>query len=72
MFAEHRAYKMLRRLSKTHAVTRYASAMYRARLYSRYAKDPKLSMQMQQQYIQLKKTPIGQRIVALGQKERRV
>lgn len=68
MFAEHRAYKRLRKVSQTHAVTRYASAMYRTRLYSQYTTDVKLARQMHQQYIRLRETVLGQRILALGKR----
>lgn len=67
MFAEHKTFKALRRLSKTSAITRYVSTMYRTRLYAKYASDPKLARQMRQQYWQLKATPLGRRIIALGQ-----
>ena len=68
MFAEHRAYKILVKVSRTHAVTRYASAMYRTRLYAQYATDPKLARQLHKQCTRLKETTLGQRIFAFGKR----
>jgi hypothetical protein len=71
MFVEHRAFKRLRKRDPTCMATRYAGAMYRARLYARYAQDKTLAMQMQALYERLKATKTGQRVISVGQKQRK-
>lgn len=68
MFAERRAVRRLRKHDKAAYATRYASAMLVAREYATKASDPVLAQQMRNLYNDLKKTPIGARIRALGKK----